>query len=482
MDSLSNNSLRFIHPHKVHRKDTTVIIGGGLSGLSAGVSLVRAGRPVVVLEGEHVVGGLARTIVRDGFRFDLGGHRFITNKEKILFFIRDLLGQDLLTVQRKSKIYMHGKFFDYPLKPSNALFGLGLSTTVTAITDYTIEKMKHYFRNPVSVSLEDWVVNNFGRTMFNLYFKEYSEKIWGIECNSISKDWVSQRIRGLSLWVAMKNAFFKFNGRKIDTLVDKFVYPSQGIGRISDKLREGIERENTVLTSCRVKEIHHRDSFIERIVAEHCGKMYSLEGSDFVSSIPLTKLIHMLNPAVPKEIQEAASQLRYRDLVVVTIMLNRENVSELTWMYLPEKAIPIGRIHEPKNWSPYMAPKDKTSIVSEYFCFKGDEIWNTPDEDLKTATVQQLKQLGFIRENEVIDSCVIRVPKAYPLFEVGYTEYYDKILSYLENFKNLYIAGRSGTFRYYNMDHAIESGIEAAENILKKPLPEKEIESLPVGA
>jgi protoporphyrinogen oxidase len=451
----------------------------------------------MVFESESEVGGLSKTIVKGEFRFDLGGHRFITKNKKIERFVNDLLNGEYLTISRKSKIYMRNKFFDYPLRPSNAIFGLGISTTLKAISDYSKEKINGVFSAPVNISLEDWVVSNFGRTMFNLYFKEYSEKIWGIECKRISKEWVEQRIKGLSLWTAIKNAFFKLRAQQIDTLADKFIYPLMGIGQISDRLRAKIEAENSVLTNTRVVQINHEDFVIKSIIARNCGQLYpvrkkapiefsngvyDVEGSEFISSIPLTNLIQMFRPAVPEEILDAASQLKYRDLVIVVIMLNRERVTDLTWMYLPEQDIPIGRIHEPKNWSPEMAPEMKTHIVSEYFCFKGDGIWNSSDEELTNITVQQLERLGFINNADVIDSCVVRVPNAYPLFELGYKEHYTKILRYLSNFRNLQIIGRSGMFRYYNMDHAMESGIEAAENILKKPLLKREREFLSIGA
>lgn len=465
---LNNPQLLFKSLSTDNKQNTTVILGGGLAGLSAGFMLVKAGQPVMVIESEPAVGGLSKTIVSGTFRFDLGGHRFITKNQRIKNFVNDLLVGELLTVNRKSKIYMRNKFFDYPLRPSNALFGLGISTTFRAISDYSKEKIKSFLGAPDTISLEDWVVSNFGRTMFNLYFKEYSEKVWGIECSRISKDWLTQRIKGLSLWVAIKNAFFKFSGQEVDTLADKFIYPATGIGLISDRLKEAIEAKNAVLTDTRAIHINHKDFVVKSVIARNCGQLYDVEGAEFISSIPLTNLVQMFTPSVPVGILEAASHLRYRDLVIVTIMLKRERITDLTWLYLPEKDIPLGRIHEPKNWSPKMAPEGKTHIVSEYYCFEGDKIWDMKDEELIATTVNQLERLGFVSKKDVIGSCVVRVPKAYPLFEIDYTEYYDKILNYLRNFKNLHTVGRGGMFRYYNMDHAIESGISVAERIIKK--------------
>ncbi len=472
MNSFPNELLRYTSQLPSQKDNTTVILGAGLAGLSSGYSLVKAGKPVTVFESDSSVGGLSRTIHHGNFKFDLGGHRFHTKNKSTEDFVKNILDGDYVTVPRKSKIYLHNKFFDYPLKPSNALLGLGIPTTVRAVYDYSRERIRNLIHSSENISLEDWVVSNFGRTMFNIYFKDYSEKVWGIECSRISEEWVSKRIEGLSLWVAIKNAFFKFSGRDINSFVDKFIYPSMGIGQISDRLKEKIEDENTLLTNTRVARIDHEDFVVNSVTAINCEQVYNVKGSEFVSSIPLTNLMNMLNPAPPEEVLDAVSKLRYRDIVIATIMLNRESVTDLTWMYLPGQDMPIGRIHEPKNWSPNMAPEGKTHIVAEYFCFKDDNIWNSSDEELTEMTVKQLESLGFIDKKDVIDSCIVRAPKAYPLYEIGYNEHYSKILSYLENFKNLHIIGRTGMFQYLNMDRAIESGIEIAEDILKKsPLP-----------
>jgi protoporphyrinogen oxidase len=448
-------------------KKEVIIMGGGLAGLSAGVGLSRAGQSVSVFESDSQVGGLSRTVSHGDFRFDLGGHRFFTKNKETEQFVKDILKGEYVTVNRKSKIYMNNKFFDYPLKPANALLGMGIPTTVKAISDYSRERIKNSFREKECISLEDWVVAHFGRTMFNIYFKEYSEKVWGIECHRISEEWVSRRIEGLSLGVAVKNALFKFSGRKVPTLVDKFIYPPMGIGRISDGMKEEIERKNTVHINTRVSEISHSNSMITNMVAKNCNAAYDISGDEFVSSIPINHLVSMMNPAPPDDILEAVSKLRYRDLVIVTIMLNRERVTDLTWLYLPEKDMPLGRIHEPTNWSSCMAPKGKTHIVAEYFCFKNDDIWNSTDEELTSMTVKHLEKLGLISKEDVFDSCIVKVAKAYPVFEVGYNEYYSRILNYLNNFKNLHITGRTGMFKYYNIDHAIESGREVADKIIQ---------------
>lgn len=449
-------------------KNGTIVLGGGLTGLSAGCVLSRAGYRVRVFERDIEVGGLSRTVVSNGFRFDLGGHRFFSTDPKINAFVEDLVSDELITVGRSSKIYLRGKFFDYPLKPMNALFGLGLMTTVGAVADYGLEKVKGLVSKKENISLEDWVVSNFGRTMFNIYFREYSEKVWGIDCSRISAEWVAQRIRGLSLSTAIRNAFFKFSGRDLPTLTDRFVYPDLGIGRIAERLQEEIEQKNDVYTNTGIEQINHDGRAIRSVYVKNHVSEGLVKGDQFVSSMPLPRLVQMLNPAPPDEVLAAASRLSFRDLVVVSIMINRPQVTDQTWIYIPEKGIPFGRIHEPTNWSRKMAPEGKTLLVTEFFSTRGDKTWSGSDSWLVGTTVDHLVSLGFIRKDEVIDSAVVRAGRAYPLFEVGFEKNCATIIDYLDRFENLHLAGRIGLFKYYNMDHAIGSGISAAETIMSR--------------
>ena len=448
------------------RTDKTIIMGAGLAGLSAGCVLTRAGRNVTVVEGGPAIGGLSRTIEHEGFRFDLGGHRFLTKTKATEDFVRGLLGDECREVPRTSQIHMRGRYFDYPLTPVNALFGMGLATTFRILLDYALQNVKNLVQRPAPVSLEDWVVSKFGRAMFDLYFKEYSEKVWGVDCRSISMEWVSRRIEGLSLWKAIKNAFSKRSGSDINTLADSFLYPATGIGLIAERLQQAIEARNPVTMNTKVIRVDHDGFTVKSIMAQNGEDLYDLAGSEFISSIPLTALIRALHPAPPAEVRQAVAGLRYRDLIVSTIMLDREQVTDLTWMYLPEKTIPFGRIHEPRNWSKDLAPKGKTHIVAEYFCFQEDAIWKASDEAITASTVEHLERMGFINRSEVIGSCVARVPRAYPLFHVGYEQHYATCMDYLKQFKNLQVIGRGGMFRYHNMDHAMESGIDAANAIL----------------
>ena len=442
-----------------------VILGGGPSGLSAGHVLSESGSNVLVIERQARVGGLAKTIEHNGFRFDLGGHRFITGNKQLESLVREILGGDLLVVDRSSKIVLNGKLYDYPISIRNALSRLGLRTSIRLVADYLSEQIrKHFIKTPI-ISLEDWVVRHFGRSLFNVFFKEYSEKVWGVPCDRIAKEWVAKRIKGLSLGVAIRGAFSRTESRRLRTLANQFLYPPLGIGQICDNLQVRIDRIGQVMTDTSVIGINHADNEIQSVMVQNAGGIHEYSGSEFISSIPLTVLVQLLNPQPPAEILQAAASLLFRDLVVVTVMLDRERVTDQTWMYIPDQAVPFGRFHEPKNWSARMAPEGKTHLVVEYFCFSGDAIWTATDAALEQRTVSELSRMGFIEPDEVFDSAVLRIPKAYPLFEVDYIQKQKCIVEYLERFSNLELVGRGGQFEYYNTDHAMESGIAAAEAI-----------------
>ncbi len=448
--------------------ETSIVLGCGLAGLLVGYQLTRAGRKAVLFEAGDAVGGLSRTIRSGEFLYDIGGHRFFTRDREIEAVVRDLMGDELIDVSRSSKIYLRDRFFDYPLKPLNSVSGLGVPTVARIIVDYWYEKLRGAFGNGRSVSLEDWVVSNFGRTMFNIYFKEYSEKVWGIDSSRISEKWVAQRIRGLSLGRAIRNAFFRFSGRGIPTLADTFYYPRLGIGRISDRFREEIEERNTVYTSTGAVRVNHGGGEIKSVVVSGADGEYTVAGGDFISTIPVTSFVEMLRPEPPADVLDAARRLSFRDLVLVSVKVDRARVTDQTWIYIPEQKISFGRIHEPKNWSEEMAPPGKTLLVVEYFCFQGDATWTSTDEELSRTTVEGLEKLGFIKADEVLGAEVLRVPKAYPLFEVGFEVHAGRVFVWLDGLENLRIAGRSGNFDYQNMDHAIASGIEAAREIIRR--------------
>jgi protoporphyrinogen oxidase len=450
------------------QQEKTVILGGGLTGLSAGYILSRAGHSVSVFERDTIVGGISQTVEHKGFRFDLGPHRFFTKDARIEAFVRELMVDELIVVPRKTEIFIRGKYFDYPLEPVNAVFGMGVLMTLRILLDYGVERVKRLTGEPEAVSLEDWVVAHFGRTLFDIYFKQYSEKVWGIGCSSISAEWVARRIKGLSLSNAVMNAFFKIKGRDIPSLVSEFLYPRRGIGRIAERLREEIERSGGIVsTETSVERINHSGTRVDSIIVRNRDGLCMEYGADFVSSIPVTQLIDLLDPTPPPDVLAARAALKFRDLVVVAVLIDRPRVTNQTWIYIPEKDIPVGRIHEPTNWSAHMAPEGKTLLVTEFFCFEGDTVWSQPDDRLSAIAIDSLERLRYVRGHEVIGSIVKRVPKAYPLFDIGYRRHVEVVYDYLERFENLRIAGRAGMFKYYNMDHAIGSGMASAEAVLR---------------
>ena len=439
-----------------------LILGGGLAGLSAGWALTQAGRRVQLIEGADVVGGLARTVVRNGFRFDLGGHRFFTHNARIEAFVRELLGDELVTVPRSSRIYLQGKWVEYPLRPLGALAGVGARASARILVGYAWASIARRMRPAPLASLEDWVVAQFGRPLFELYFRDYSEKVWGIGCRDISAEWMAQRVQGLSLGAAIGHAFLK-RGPALPTLVDRFLYPRFGIGAIAERLSAAIGHSAPVATGTRVVRVRHDGGRIEGVTVRRGEEERELRGETFLSTIPLTQLVQALSPRAPVEVRAAAARLRYRDLVIVTVMLRRERATDQTWIYFPGKEVPFGRLHEPTNWSAAMAPPGHTLLATERFCFRGDATWNATDAELIESTVHHLEQFGFVRRREVCDGMVVRIPAAYPLFEVGYQEHSRVLCDYLARFHNLDLAGRGGLFRYYNMDQAIASGLDAAE-------------------
>ena len=445
-----------------------VILGGGPSGLAAGHVLSESGSNVLVIERQARVGGLAKTIEHHGFRFDLGGHRFITGNKQLETLVREILGGELLVVERSSKILLDGKLYDYPISARNALSGLGLRKSIRIVADYLTEQLRKPFIKTPTLSLEDWVVRHFGRALFELFFKEYSEKVWGVPCDRIAMEWVARRIKGLSLGVAIKAAFSRTESQRLRTLANQFLYPPLGIGQICDSLKARIDEVGQVMTDTRVIGINHADNRIQSIIVKDAGGVQGYAGYEFISSIPLTLVVQLLNPQPPAEILQAAASLRFRDLIVVTVMINRERVTDQTWMYIPDSSVAFGRIHEPKNWSTRMAPDGKTHLVVEYFCFKEDAIWTATDTVLEQRTVGELSELGMIEAEEVYDSVVLRIPNAYPLFEVDYIEKQKCIVEYLDRFSNLELVGRGGQFEYNNTDHAMESGIAAAEAIIDR--------------
>ncbi|WP_455220124.1 FAD-dependent oxidoreductase [Kaarinaea lacus] len=445
------------------RVDKSVaVLGAGITGLTAAYFLQRQGRSPVVIERDVQVGGLAKTIEHKGFKFDLGGHRFLTSNADLEQFVKNLLNNRYLIVNRTSNIYLNRRYVKYPLQPFDAFRKVGYKQSLIFLYDYLVQKYKA--DNSTPRSLEEWVVQRFGKSLYEVFFKGYSEKVWGMDCTNIDADWIAQRIQNLSLAKAVKSAIIKRTKKQFATLTDKFLYPAEGIGSITDNLRNGINANNLQLEAS-VERISHDNNRITSIEYRHQGQRYRIAPEQVVSTIPLSVLAKCLDPAPPSHVLTAANSLRSRDLVLVTLMVNRDQVSKDSWVYFPDKNIPFGRIHEPRNWSEHMAPKGKTAVVTEHFCFRGDETWSLADEQLVQRTVDSMVKLGLMNKGDLLDGVVMRIANAYPLFETGYREQCETVCDYLSQFENLNLAGRTGAFRYYNMDQAMLSGVEAVEQL-----------------
>jgi protoporphyrinogen oxidase len=458
---------------KMHSSDeTTLIMGAGPGGLCSAYVLSKAGMPAIVVEKAPFVGGLARTIPKQTeygeFKFDIGGHRWFTKNEELNELFREVIAEELLWVNRISRIYFDGRYVDYPLKISNALKAIGPFTSAKAMADYLKTRVEQKYRPTDIVSMEDAYINQFGPTLYELFFKRYSEKVWGLPCDQMSGDWVTQRSKGMSIVTAVKDAIVPSKG-KVVSLIDEFMYPRDGFGRFSERMADKITAAgNEIRLLQRVEKVHREGNRVTGVTVTTEAGTHRIEAKNFISSIPLTQLAKIMDPPAPADVVEAAKQLTFRNIITVNVMLKKKQVTHDTWLYVHDKNILFGRFHEPKNWSPAMVPGDDfTSLVVEYFCSYGDSIWNMTEYQLVEQTVKHLvEDLGFITRDEVIGGFAIRAPRAYPSYVIGYEQPLKKIKDFIDSLDNLQIIGRYGTFRYNNTDHSIETGLLAAKNLL----------------
>lgn len=453
------------------KKEKVVVMGAGPAGLAAGYFLSQNGIKVKIFEKQSHVGGISKTIVKNGFRFDLGGHRWFTKNEQLNNLIKDLLSKELIEVKRTSRIFFDGKYFDYPIKIPNVIKGLGFWKSLKVIFSYFATRIKYrLFPRPLK-TFEDWIVAHFGRVLFNYFFKTYTEKLWGIPTHQIGAEWAAQRIKGMSLIAAVKNAIIP-SKNKPKTLIDKFLYPKLGIGRISERLAEEISKFSDIALQTTVREIEHKKGEIVSVVVDEKKsppfQKREIFADSFISSIPITEFVQILNPQPPTQVLKAAQKLTWRNLITVHLMLNRSQVTSDTWVYIHEWRAGLGRLHEPKNWSKNMVPgQDKTSLVCEFWAKQGDKIWQKKDDELIEWAIKDVSEImHFIKKEDVIDVFVVRTPKAYPIYKIGYKKPLEIVKNYLKKFKNLQLIGRYGTYKYNNMDHSILSGIWAAKNII----------------
>jgi protoporphyrinogen oxidase len=443
-----------------------IVLGGGLSGLSAAHWLCREGVPVTVLERGLDVGGLARTVERHGFRFDLGGYRFIGNSTEVQKLLAELLGQDLLEVTATSKIYYRGKLYAYPLEAHDLLKKLGVNEAALALWSYAGNRLARGFPRRFARNLEEWLLGEFGETLYRAFFRDYNEKIWGLPCHRLSAELASRRIRGFRL---LRSLFGGLVPAALDRTGERrFLYPRRGIGQLSDALAQAIgQRAGQVVREATATEIVVKRARVETVsYRDGRGEAHALEGTNLISSIPLPRLIYLVNPRPPADVLASARSLQFRDIISVCLEIQRDRVTRDSWIYVPDPAIGFARVLEPKNWSDAMCAPGRTSLVAEYYCFEGDRTWARSDEELVQQTIDDLAtRLELIDRSEVIGGFALRIRKPYPIYELGYHEHLARIHDYLRRIVNLQAIGRGGLFKYYNVGHLVRSGIRAAENV-----------------
>ncbi len=452
----------------------TIIIGAGPAGLTAAHVLAASGVPVTVLEADpEYVGGISRTASYKGFRFDIGGHRFFSKSAEVEQFWSDLLGKDMLDRPRSSRIFYGGKFFSYPLKAAEALFNLGLWESTLCVWSYAMARL---FPVPNPRSFEDWVSNQFGKRLFRIFFKTYTEKVWGMSCSEISADWAAQRIKGLSLGTVVRNALLprrqpKDKSQIIKTLIETFRYPRLGPGMMWDACAAQVRQmggqvlQGYMVESCRFDRAAQR-WYVQTRKAD--GSVEEFEGGHVISSTAITHLIAGLTPQAPAAVTQAAKSLRYRDFLTVALILKEGDRFSDNWIYIHDPAVKVGRIQNYKSWSPEMIPDPQFSCYGlEYFCFEGDGLWTMSDAELVALATRELAQIGLAAPEDVVDGCVVRQPKAYPVYDDHYATHVNTIRQELDqNYPGLHLVGRNGMHKYNNQDHAMMTAMLTAKNII----------------
>ncbi len=449
---------------KVDTKKQILIIGAGPAGMAAAMGLSQQGRKFIVVEKDTRVGGLSKTYQIGNFRTDNGPHRFFSKNPKLYEFIEGLLNEKWIRVKRHTRFFINGRFYHWPIKPGNVLLTMEKMRMVRIIGDFLIERVRNKITPRKPKNFEEFAVSTFGRSLAEFNMLHYNAKIWGIPPTQMSVDWSTQRIPNLSITSLIKGTLLKkFSPR---TMTDEFYYPESGTGLIYDTIAAKIKNDNPILLNTTPTAIKHDGRKITSVTLSNKVTYSNLEA--VITSIPITTLVSLLDPPAPKDIQTATTKLRFRAQVYLFLTIDKPSVSLDQWIYFPDKDIPFGRISEMKNFSPLMAPKTKTSLFVEYFCWEGDTTWTMSKNELEDLTVTWLEKLGFIQKSEVIASYIFRQPNVYPVYDLAYKKHLKAINKYLDHFTNLANIGRPGRFRYTNQDHSLEMGLAAATAVVTK--------------
>jgi protoporphyrinogen oxidase/putative flippase GtrA len=442
------------------------ILGAGPAGLAAAYSLTKQGKSVVVVERDSQVGGLAKSINYKGFILDYGPHRFFTKDKPVLELWSEVLGDDRVTVNRLTRIYYGGKYFSYPLKAVEALLTLGIFQSLKILASYAAVRL---FPNHNPKNFAQWVTNQFGKRLFEIFFEGYTEKLWGIPCTEISADWAAQRIKGLSLLSAVRNALLGNSG-KVKSLVERFEFPRLGSGQLYEKISDYIRSHHQqVLLSTEVVRVHHDNFNVTQLTLRNLetGSEETVNCGGVISSIPISLLVQQINSPPPSPVVNAAKSLKFRNTILVYLIVESGNLFPDNWLYINDPRVQLGRVTNFANWSEEMLPnRHQTPICCEYWCNFDDPMWTQSEDELMLQAERELRKIGLLRREHVSGGFIKRLPRTYPIYAGNYQAALSEIQGYLQQFQNLQLIGRYGAFKYNNQDHSLLMGIMAAENIL----------------
>ncbi len=456
------------------------IIGAGPAGLTASYLLTKAGALTTVIEADpSYVGGISRTAHYKGYKFDIGGHRFFSKSKEVVDLWKEILPQDFIERPRLSRIYYDGKYYSYPLKAFEALTNLGVVESGLCVLSFLY---KQAFPNEKPVTFHQWVSNQFGERLFSIFFKTYTEKVWGMSCDEISADWAAQRIKGLDLWSAMSNALRNsilpkgqkdgttaHDGEVIKTLIESFQYPRKGPGMMWEAAAaKTLAQGGTIHMGTTLESLtHDKHLGVWTITARTAdGECRVYTADHVISSAPVRELMAAITPE-PISLP-AAERLRYRDFLTVALMVDKPDLFPDNWIYIHEPSVKVGRIQNFRSWSPELIPDETSTCLGlEYFCFEGDGLWASSDDDLIQLAKTELARIGLARPQDITDGCVVRQKKAYPVYDDLYRFHVDTIREDIEaNYPNLHLVGRNGMHKYNNQDHAMMTSMLTVKNII----------------
>jgi protoporphyrinogen oxidase len=436
------------------------VVGAGPAGLTAAYLLAKRGRPAIVFEADDAIGGLAQTAVRDGYRFDLGGHRFFTKSYEVAALWDEVLGPELLVRPRLSRIYWRGRYVEYPLRAADVIAKIGPLELARCAASYARARAR---RGGTEVSFEDWVTARFGRRLFELFFKTYTEKVWGVSTVELRAEWAAQRIAGLSLWSAALGALPGRRRTRPKSMIEEFRYPRQGPGQMWEEMaRRTVAGGGEIRLGAPVERILLDGGRVTAVRAG--GERVAVAAA--ISSAPLRTVAGIADPVAPAVVASAARGLRYRDFLTVALTIEGEPPFPDNWIYVHDPGARVGRIQNYRAWSPWMTPEPRRSCVGlEYFCFEGDELWAADDEALVELAREEIVALDLVPAERIVTGHVVRVPKAYPIYDARYAQRVGQIRDWLDSIANLQQVGRNGLHRYNNSDHSMLTAMRAVENL-----------------